>query len=97
MSIYEQVYVTGHDLQRHNRPAAPAGVRADQFLTPAPGSASQHLAAVPRAPHGAIPQVADAACGNMHMPGHAGDYTHRHCQASRFPRRPQAAFPSRGA
>jgi hypothetical protein len=43
------------------------------------------------------PEIADATCGNLHLPGHAGDYTHHLCQTSRFPNRPKTAIPSRGA
>jgi hypothetical protein len=44
-----------------------------------------------------ITEVVHATCGNLHLPGHAGDYTHRLCQTKRFPRRLKTAVPSRGA
>jgi hypothetical protein len=98
MSYHEQVHVIRHDLQRHHQPpAAPAGLRADQPLTAAPDPTSQNRAPVNRAPHDVIPQIADATSGNLHVPGHARDYTHPPCQTARFPRRPNTAAPSRGA
>jgi hypothetical protein len=96
MSFHEQAPVIGHDLKRRNPPAVPARLRMDRLLTLAPGAASQDRAAVLRAPHGVIPGIVDATCGNLHSPGHAGDYTHSLCQVSRFRRR-KTTVPSRGA
>jgi hypothetical protein len=96
MSVHEQVHVIGRDLQRHHTPAI-TGPRTDQLRTPARGPAAQDQAAIPRAPHGVMPQVEDATFGNLHVPGHAGDYTHRLCQTTRFPRGPKSAAPRRGA
>jgi hypothetical protein len=79
------VHLIGHDLQRHNPPAVPAGLRADQFPTPAHSSASLHRAAALRAPHHEMPQTADPNSRNPQFPGHAGDNTHRLCQTTRFP------------
>ena len=97
MSFHEQVHATGHDLQRHKPPAELEGLRADQLLTPAHDPARQHRSAALRAPHDVTPEIAGATWGNLHLPGHAGDYTHRLCQAWRFPRRPKTAIPPRGA
>ena len=97
MSFHERVHVIGHDLQRHNRPAVPAGPRADQLLTPVHDPASQHRAAALGAPHDVIPEITDATWGNLHLPGHVGDNTHRLCQGWRFPGRPKTAVPPRGA
>jgi hypothetical protein len=97
MSVHEQVHVIGHDLQRHDPPATITGPRIDQLRTPARGRATQNQAAIHRAPHDVTPQVEDATCGNLHVLGHAGDYTHRLCQTTRFRRRPKTVAPSRGA
>jgi hypothetical protein len=35
--------------------------------------------------------------GYLHLPGHAGDYTHDLCQTAQFPRRLKTALPPRGA
>ena len=96
MSFHEQVHLTGHDRQRHHRPAVLAGLRADQLFTPARDSASHNRAAPPWAHH-VIPETTDATCGNPHMPGHAGDYTHGLCQTTRFTCRLKTALLSRGA
>jgi hypothetical protein len=92
MSCHEQGHVIGHDLQRHHPPAVPADLRTDPPLT----LARQHRAAVLGAPHHVTPQIADAICGNLHLPGHASDYTHRLRQTWRFPCR-LTALPPRGA
>jgi hypothetical protein len=97
MSFHEQVHVTGHNLQRHHPPAMPAGLCAGQLLTPTRDPVGHQRAAIPRAPHSLIPLIADVTCGNLHLPGHAGDYTHSLCQASRFPCRPKTALLPRGA
>ena len=93
MTRHEQVHVIGHDPQPHNPPAVPAGLRADQFPTPAHGSASLHRAAALRTPHHEMPLTADANSRNPHFPGHAGDNTHRLCQTTRFPCSPNTAPP----
>jgi hypothetical protein len=85
MSFHEQVHVIGHDFPRHKSPAVTAGIGADQLLTPALDPASQDRGVVLRAPHHLIPKVANATCGNLHLPGHAGDYTYDLCQTTRFP------------
>jgi hypothetical protein len=96
MSVYEQVHVIGHDLERHRPPAILADPRTNQLCTPADDPAAQDEAAIPQAPHDVIPQAEDATCGNLHVPGHAGDYTHRLRQIVRFFRRLKTATPSRG-
>jgi hypothetical protein len=97
MSFRQQVHVTGHDRQRHHRPAVLAGLRADQLLTPALNPVRQGRTPALRAPHDATPEIADATGGNLYLPDHASDDTHRLCQASRFRRRPKMAVLSRGA
>jgi hypothetical protein len=97
MSLYEQVYVIRHDLQRDDPPAVFAGFRADQFLTPGRYRAAEDRPTVLRAPCNVIPKIVDATCGYLHLPDHAGDYTHGLCQTTRFPRRLKTAAPSRGA
>ena len=47
--------------------------------------------------HHPIPEIADATCGHLHLPVHAGDNTHRLCQTTRFPRRPKDSTPLGGA
>lgn len=96
MSLHEQVHVTGHDLHRHHSPAALAGLRADQLRSPARHPDAEDHAAALRAPHHVIPEIADATCGNLHLPGHACDSKHPLRQNTRFPRRPKTAIPSRG-
>jgi hypothetical protein len=88
MSFHEQVQVIGHD-----PPAVLAGLRADQLLTPAPDPASQDWAVVLRAPHGLIREIIDTTCANLHLLGHAGDYTDRLCQFQRFPHTQKTAVP----
>ena len=97
MSFHEQVHVTGHDPQRHNPRPMPGGFHADQFLTAGSGAAAQEPVAVLRAAHHVIPEIVGATHRNLHLPGHAGDDTHRLCQITRFPRRPKPAVPSGGA
>jgi hypothetical protein len=97
MSYHKQVHMIRLDLQRYHPPAAAAGLRVDQPLAAAPDPASQDRAAVHRAQHDVIAQITDATSGNLHLPGHARDYTHPLCQSSRFPRHPNTAALSRGA
>ena len=97
MSYHEQVHVIRHDLQRHHPPPMPGGFRADRLRTAGRNRAAQHRAAILRAPHHVIPEVADTTCGNLHLPGHASDYTDGLCQTIRFPCRLKTAVPSRGA
>ena len=96
MSIHQQVHLIRHHLQRHHPLAVLTGLGADQFLTPGASTPAQHRAAVLRAPHDVISRAVGATCGNLHVPGHAGDYTHRLCQTTRL-RRLKTAVPSRGA
>jgi hypothetical protein len=97
MSYYEQVQVIRHDLWRHRPPAAPAGLRSDQPLTGASDPTNQDEAAALRAPHDVMSQIAHATGGNLHLPGHARDYTHPPCQTTHFLRRPDTTAASRGA
>jgi len=97
MSRHEQVYVTGHDVQRHHRPAALAALHANQHSTPDAHSPRRDRAAALRAPHDVIPEVIHPVSRYLHFPGHAGDSTHGLCQTGRFPCRLTTATPSRGA
>ena len=74
MSFHRQVHVISHDLQRHHPPPMLGGFRAGRRLTAGVNRAAQHRAAVLRAPHHVISEVADTTCGNLHLPGHASDY-----------------------
>jgi hypothetical protein len=97
MSFHEQVYMIGHDLQRHHPPAVLAGIRADQFLAAGGNRAREDRAPVLRAPHDVIPELVHPTSRHLPLPGHAGDYTHDLCQTTRFPCRPKTAVSSRGA
>jgi len=97
MSVHEQVQVMGQDLKHHYPPTILAGPRTDQLRTPTGDATAQDQAAIPRAPHHMTPQTEDATCGNLHVPGHVSDYTHRLRQTIRLSRRPKTAAPSRGA
>ena len=97
MSFHEQVHVIGHDLQNHNPPAVPASLRTDQILTPVGDPARECRPSAPRAPHDVVPQAAHPTSEHLHLPCHAGDYTHALCQTTRFPCRPKTAVPYRGA
>ena len=97
MSLYEQAHVIGNDLQRHDAPAMLAGLRADQFLTAGGDPAREDRPPVLRAPHKVMPELVHPTSGHLHLPGHAGDYTHDLCQTTRFPCRLKTAVPSRGA
>jgi hypothetical protein len=46
---------------------------------------------VPRVPRDVIPEFVHPASGHLHLPGHAGDYTHDLCQTTRFPCRLKTA------
>jgi hypothetical protein len=96
VSFHEQVHVTEHDPQHHNPRPLPGGFHADRLLTAGSGAAVQEPVAAFRAAHHVIPEIVDATRGNLHLPGHAGDDTHRLCQITRFPRRLKTAVPSGG-
>jgi len=96
MSFHEQAHVIVRSLRRHHPPAVLPGLRADH-RTSVRDSASHNRVSVLRALHHLIPEITDATCGNLHLPGHAGDDTHRLRQTTRFPRRPKTAVPCRGA
>jgi hypothetical protein len=51
---------------------------------------------VPR-PHEVVPELVYPTSGHLHLPGHAGDYTHDLGQTTRFPFRLKTTVPSRGA
>ena len=97
MSFHQQAHVIGHDLHRHDAPAVLAGLRADQILTASGNPAREDRPPVPRAPRNVIPGLVHPTSGHLHLPGHAGDYTHDLCQTTRFPRRLKTALPPRGA
>src|SRR5262249_51969450 len=94
---HQQVHMTRHDLQRHHPPPAPVGPRPDQLRAPGRSLASPHRRTVFQVPHHVIPQVAHVTCPNLHLPGHAGDFTHPLCQTTRSPCRPKTATFLRGA
>jgi len=96
MSFHQQAHVIGHDLHRHDAPAVLAGLRADQTLTAGGNPARDDRPPVPRVPHNVIPGLAHPS-GHLHLPGHAGDYTHDLCHSTQFPRRLKTALPPRGA
>jgi len=97
MSFHQQAHVIGHDLHRHDAPAVPAGLRADQILTASGNPAREDRPLIPRAPRNVIPGLVHPTSGHLHLPGHAGDYTHDLCQTTRFPRRLKTALSPRGA
>ena len=97
MSRHQQVPVISHDLDCHHPPPTPGGFRRDQPRTAPPDPASKDRAAALQATHHVIPKATDTTCGNLHLPGHAGDCTHSLCQTTRFRCRPKTALPSRGA
>jgi hypothetical protein len=88
--------VTGHDVQRHHRPAALAAFHAKQLFTTDAHSPRQDRTAF-RAPPDAMPEVIHPASRYLSFPGHAGDSTYGLCQTGRFPCRLTTAPPSRGA
>jgi hypothetical protein len=97
MSFHQQAHVIGHDLHRHDARAVLAGLRADQILTASGDPAREDRPLVPRAPRNVIPGLVHPTSGHLHLPRHAGDYTHDLCQTTRFPRRLKTALPPRGA
>ena len=97
MSFHQQAHVIGHDLHRHDAPVMLAGLRADQILTASGNPAREDRPLVPRAPRNVIPGLVHPTSGHLHLPGHAGDYTHGLCQTTRSPGRLKTALPSRGA
>jgi hypothetical protein len=83
MSSHEHAHVIGNDLQ-------------GQFLTAGGDPAREAGPPVPRAPRDVITELVYPTSGHLHLPGHAGDYTHDLCQTTRFPCDLKTALPSRG-
>ena len=96
MSFHEQMHVLGQDLPCHYPPSVPGGSPVDQLLAAGRDPAAQDRAAVLRAPHHVISEATDATCGNLQLPGHAGDYTHGLCQTQRSACRLKTAVSPRG-
>ena len=97
MSFHQQAHVIGQDLQRRDAPAVLASLRADQFLTADGAPARQDRPPGRRAPHDLVAELVNPTSGHVHLPGHAGDYTHDLCQTTRFRCCLKTAVPSRGA
>ena len=97
MSFHQQAHVIGHDLHHHDPPVVLAGLRTDQIPTASGDPAREDRPPVLRAPRDVIPEPVHPASGHLHLPGHAGDYTHDLCQTTRFTCRLRTALPSRGA